>query len=76
MKCGEAARRLIADGEDPFRMLALVMWPGRDWSEDALRAELVTCPQCFGRDHCRECGGTGLVTGDRLALLAELVAVA
>jgi hypothetical protein len=26
----EAARRVIADGEDAFRMLAAVVWPERD----------------------------------------------
>jgi hypothetical protein len=31
MKRGEVARRLISEGEDPFRMFAAVVWPGRDW---------------------------------------------
>jgi hypothetical protein len=59
MKRGEAARRLIVDGEDPFRMLLAVVWPGHDWSESVLLARL-----------CEECGSTGLVTATRRNLLA------
>ena len=33
VKRGEVARRLISEGEDAFRMLAAVVWPGRDWEE-------------------------------------------
>jgi hypothetical protein len=35
MRRGELARRLISEGEDPFRMFAALVWPGRDWAEDA-----------------------------------------
>ena len=37
MKRGEVARRLISEGEDPYRMLAAVLWPGRDWSGEVLQ---------------------------------------
>jgi hypothetical protein len=62
MKRGEVARRLISEGEDPHRMLAAVVWPGRDWVEDAIRARLVACPTCSDEASCDECGGTGLVS--------------
>ena len=66
MKRGEVARRLIAEGEDAFRMFAAVIWPGRDWAEDAFRARLLGCPTCVGDvPVCGECGGTGLVTSAR-----------
>ena len=68
MKRGEAARRLIAEGEDPFRMLLAVVWPGHDSS--ALLATLTTCPMCSdGVIGCRECGSTGLVTAARRDVL-------
>jgi hypothetical protein len=72
MKRGEAARRLIAQGEDPVRMLLEVVWPGQDWADRALRSRLTTCPECsegmlLG---CAECGSTGLVTTTRRKLLA------
>ena len=70
MKRGEAARRLIAEGEDPFRMLLAVVWPGHDWSESALLATLTSCPMCSdGVIPCRECGSTGLVTATRREVL-------
>jgi hypothetical protein len=61
MKRSEAARRLIALGEDPYRALAAVVWPGRDWLDEALRARLVDCPVCAGEAACEDCGSTGLV---------------
>jgi hypothetical protein len=71
MKRGEAARRLIADGEDPFRMLLEVVWPGHDWAESAMLARLTSCPMCSdGAVACAECGSTGLVTTKRRQLLA------
>jgi hypothetical protein len=76
MKRGEIARRLISEGEDPFRMFAAVVWPGRDWAEDALRTRLVTCPACFDDAGCDECGGTGLVSIARYELLTDQVSVA
>jgi hypothetical protein len=66
MKRGEAARRLIADGEDPFRMLLTVVWPGHDWPESAMLARLTSCPKCSDDSaECSECGNTGLVTAHR-----------
>jgi hypothetical protein len=62
MKRGEVARRLISEGEDPYRMLAAVVWPGRDWAEDALLARLVSCPACTDEAACEECGSTGLIS--------------
>ena len=38
MKRGEAARRVIEDGEDPFRMLLQAVWPDHDWAESAMLA--------------------------------------
>jgi hypothetical protein len=71
MKRGEAARRLIAQGEDPFGMLLAVVWPGHDWSESVLLARLTSCPRCaHGHGGCEECGSTGLVTATRRRLLA------
>ena len=76
MKRGEVARRLISEGEDAFRMFAAVVWPGRDWAEDALRAQLVACPACFGdAAACGECGSTGLVSIARHELLTADVRV-
>ena len=60
MKRGEVARRLIAEGEDPHRMLAVVVWPGRDWAEDAACTRLASCLCCFGEGRCDVCGSTGL----------------
>ena len=71
MKRGEAARRLITEGEDPFTMLLTAVWPDHDWSESALYARLTSCPRCHGADAgCSECGNTGLVTAARQKLLA------
>jgi hypothetical protein len=71
MKRGEAARRLIVDGEDPFRMLLAVVWPDHDWEESVLLARLTSCPSCSdGIVGCHECGSTGLVTAARRKLLA------
>ena len=68
---GAAARRLIADGEDPFRMLLEVVWPGHDWADSALRTRFSSCPLCADDTvRCAECGGTGLVTVVRRKLLA------
>jgi hypothetical protein len=61
MKRGEVARRLISEGEDPFQMLAVVVWPGRDWSDEVLRARFIACPGCLGGTQCEACGSTGLV---------------
>jgi hypothetical protein len=70
MKRGEAARRLIVDGEDPFRMLLAVVWPNHDWEESVLLASLTSCPRCSdGTVGCVECGSTGLVTAARRQLL-------
>jgi hypothetical protein len=70
MERGKVARALISEGEDPYRMLAAVVWPGRDWTEDALRARLRSCPRCSDEIvGCDECGGTGLVTIARHRLL-------
>jgi hypothetical protein len=72
MKRGEAARRLIGDGEeDPFRMLLQVVWPEHDWAESAMLARLTACPKCRGSmSGCSACGSTGLVTEERSKLLA------
>jgi hypothetical protein len=70
MKRGEAARRLIGQGEDPVRMLLAVVWPGHDWEESVLLARLTSCPRCSdGATGCLECGNTGLVTAARRKLL-------
>ena len=71
MKRGEAARRVIEDGEDPFRMLLQAVWPDHDWAESAMLARLTGCPKCSddGRT-CDVCGNTGLVTEERRHLLA------
>ena len=61
MRRGAEARRLIADGEDPYRMLAAVLWPGRDWSEEVMYARLTECAWCAGATRCDECGSTGLM---------------
>ena len=78
MKRGEAARRLITQGEDPARMLLAVVWPDHDWAEIASRTRLMHCPWCSeGLVGCEECGSTGLVTTARRKLLAiEEVAAA
>jgi hypothetical protein len=71
MKRGEAARRLIAHGEDPFQMLLQVVWPDHDWAESVLLATLTSCPRCLGSTiACDQCGSTGLVTVARRKLLA------
>ena len=72
MKRGEAARRLIGDGEeDPFRMLLQVVWPDHDWDESVMLARLTACPKCSGSvPGCAECGSTGLVTEERDKLLS------
>ena len=71
MKRGEAARRLIAQGEDPVRMLLEVVWPGQDWADSALRSRFTSCPACsHDMVGCAECGSTGLVTTTRRKLLA------
>ena len=73
MKRGEVARRLVSEGEDAFRMLAAVVWPGRDWAEDAFRTRLLVCPRCVGDvPACGECGGTGLVSSARHELLTDV----
>ena len=61
MRRGAESRRLISEGEDPFKMLAIVVWPGRDWSDEAIHARLVACPGCAGEAQCEACGSTGLV---------------
>ena len=69
MARGEAARRLIADGEDPWVMLLAAVCPDRDWSDGLLHAELASCPQCSDRSgDCPECGNTGLLTAARRKL--------
>ena len=69
MTRGEAARRLIADGEDPWVMLLAAVSPDRDWSESVLHAELAPCPRCSNdRSDCPECGNTRLVTAARRKL--------
>jgi hypothetical protein len=71
MKRAQAARQLIRGGEDPYRMLLQVVWPDRDWAQDALLTTLTSCPVCVdGLAACSECGGTGLVTTDRRKTLA------
>ena len=71
MKRGGAARQLIGDGEDPFRMLLEVVWPDHDWDESAMLARLTSCPTCRGSvPGCSECGSTGLVTEERSKLLS------
>jgi hypothetical protein len=71
MKRGEAARRVIADGEDPLLMLLQVVWPDHDWAESAMLARLTACPNCSDAGtSCDECGNTGLVTAERNKLLA------
>jgi hypothetical protein len=71
MKRGAAARRLIGDGEDPFRMLLQAVWPDHDWEESVLLARLTSCPKCSGAvARCDECGSTGLVTEERRKLLS------
>jgi hypothetical protein len=70
MKRGEAARRLIAQGEDPVRMLLAAVWPDHDWAESALHTRLTHCPRCSDSTvGCQECGGTRLVTTTRRKLL-------
>ena len=70
MKRGEAARRLIAHGEDPLRMLLQVVWPDHDWADGALVAKLASCPHCSNAaERCAECGSTGLVTVERRKVL-------
>jgi hypothetical protein len=70
MKRGEAARRLIVQGEDPYRMLLAAVWPDHDWTESVLLARLTPCPRCAqGGPGCQECGSTGLVTATRRRLL-------
>jgi hypothetical protein len=70
MKRGAEARRLIADGEDPIRMLLHVVWPDHDWAESALIAKIVACPKCSDSGtECSECGRTGLVTVERRKVL-------
>jgi hypothetical protein len=77
MKRGEVARRLISEGEDAFRMLAAVVWPGRHWVEDAFRTRLLVCPRCVGDvPTCGECGGTGFVSSARHELLTDDISVA
>jgi hypothetical protein len=69
MTRGEAARRLIADGEDPWVMLLAAVFPDHDWSECVLHAELATCPQCSDDSgDCPECGNTGFLTAARRKL--------
>ena len=70
MKRGEAARRLISQGEDPYAMLLAAVWPGEDWSEGVLLARFTVCPRCSDATACcTECGSTGLVTAARRKLL-------
>jgi hypothetical protein len=61
MRRGVEARRLICEGEDPHRMLAAVVWPGRDWREEVMYARLTECAWCVGATRCDECGSTGLM---------------
>jgi hypothetical protein len=71
MKRGEAARRLITQGEDPVTMLLAAVWPDHDWAEIAARTRFTSCPLCSnGAGGCTECGSTGLVTVARRKLLA------
>jgi hypothetical protein len=52
-------------------MLLQVVWPDRDWAEEALLATLSRCPTCpDGLTECSECGGTGLVIRNRRKTLA------
>jgi hypothetical protein len=76
MKRGAEARRLIAEGEDPVRMLLAVVWPDHEWAESAVFARLAPCPTCSDdAGGCAECGSTGLVTAERRELLmAEALA--
>ena len=48
----------INDGEDPHQMLAAVVWPGRDWSEEA-RARLTECFWCRVRPTARSAVAPG-----------------
>ncbi len=61
MRRGKFARQLISEGEDPYLMLAAVVWPGRDWRDEVLQARLVGCAGCAGEAQCEACGSTGLV---------------
>jgi hypothetical protein len=61
MSRGAEARRLICGGEDAYAMLAAVVWPGRDWSEEVIGARLTECVWCEGATRCEECGSTGLM---------------
>jgi len=76
MARGEAARRCISNGEDPFTMLLQAVWPDHDWAESAMLARLESCPRCSGsKSGCPDCGSTGLVTEDRRKwVAAELLA--
>jgi hypothetical protein len=79
MRRGEAARRLIVEGEDPFKMLLAAVWPDHDWAASALHVRFTSCPRCSaGVSGCAECGSTGLVTAARRKLLTieELAAYA
>lgn len=61
MRLGAEARRLISEGEDAYRMLAAIVWPERDWSEEVMGARLTECAWCAGATQCDECGSTGLM---------------
>jgi hypothetical protein len=70
MKRGAEARRLIAEGEDPIRMLLAVVWPDHDWAASVLLAKFALCPTCSDATAgCMECGSTGLVTAERRTVL-------
>lgn len=71
MKRGMAARQLIEEGEEPFRMLLQAVWPDHDWEESLMLARLMECPTCLGSaPGCKECGSTGLITEERRRLLS------
>ena len=48
MARGEAARRCISNGEDPFMLLQAV-WPDHEWAESAMFASLSRVPDVVAR---------------------------
>ena len=48
MKRGMAARQLIEEGDEPFRMHVQAVWPDHDWEESLMLARLMECPTCLG----------------------------
>ena len=75
MKRG-VARRLISEGEDAFRMLAAVVWPGRDWEEDAFRGGSLLARDVLRRRHAVSAGALDSSAAHATRLLTDDVSVA